>query len=109
MATQTPTMPSGSSNEGTPFPRSPDTEPARPAASGPATLDRVVHGAHEAVDRVARRAAPALDTLSTAASDVNAWRDEWVTTCRNEVRAHPLAAVALGVLAGLLVGRLISR
>ena len=32
--------------------------------------------------------------------------DQWLTTARDYVREHPLSAVAIGVLAGMLIGRL---
>jgi len=109
MATQTPQMPGGSSAAETPFPRSASGEDIRSGTSAAPTVERMVQGAHDALDRVAQRAQPAIDTIASKASDVTAMRDEWMTHCRSEVRAHPLGAVMLSLLAGVLVGRLMSR
>jgi ElaB/YqjD/DUF883 family membrane-anchored ribosome-binding protein len=82
-------------------------------------MARVVQGAHEAVDRVAERAAPAVERLRsgvTAAAEslqikADEWNrvsDEWLASARQGVREHPLAAVAVALVAGVALSRLLS-
>lgn len=117
----------------TPFPTS-SVSPATPASTMPsagngnvpatkteadtgAALSRVVQGAHNAIDRMAETAAPAVqklqdgvsaasETLSQRASDARELGDEWIESLRSSVREHPLAAVATALAVGVLVARL---
>jgi len=84
------------------------------------TVSRVAQRAHEAIDRVAAKAGPAVekaraaadgavDTLNARADALSDLQDEWLETCRGYIRENPLAAVGVGVLAGLLLARLTSR
>jgi ElaB/YqjD/DUF883 family membrane-anchored ribosome-binding protein len=84
--------------------------------SGPEVVDRLKQSAHDAVDRVAAAAAPAVEKLRSGASSAaqtlqakadqfGAMEEQWVANARNLVREHPLTAVAVGVLVGLLIGR----
>ena len=91
-------------------------EADRAAESAHATVDHVAQGAHDTVDRIAAKAGPALDRARSAASDVEATayakyddfiNGEWVESAREEVRAHPLAAVGIALAAGLLLSRLL--
>lgn len=83
-------------------------------------IERVVQGAHEAIDKAARVAVPAVDRLSDQArratvrvneraDQLGTLQDQWVQDCRTTVRQHPLAAVATGVALGWLIGRLTAR
>jgi ElaB/YqjD/DUF883 family membrane-anchored ribosome-binding protein len=80
-------------------------------------LNRVVQGAHSAIDRMAETAAPtvqklqegvqaASDTLSQRADDARAMSEAWAESLRSTVREHPLAAVATALAVGVLVSRL---
>ena len=80
-------------------------------------LDRVVRGAHETIDRLAETAAPhvhkleqtvghAGETLQANATRARELGDEWTESVRCTVRDHPLAAVAVAMLAGALIARL---
>jgi ElaB/YqjD/DUF883 family membrane-anchored ribosome-binding protein len=80
------------------------------------TVDRLAQTAHQAVDRVAAAAAPAVEKLrmraNTAtealhakADELGAMEEQWVANARSAVRDHPLAAVAIGVFVGVLIGR----
>ena len=79
-------------------------------------VDRVTDGAHDTVDRVAAKAGPALDRARDAAQDLQTtaytkWDDfmnseDKAESARSEIRDHPLTAVAIALVAGLLVGRL---
>jgi ElaB/YqjD/DUF883 family membrane-anchored ribosome-binding protein len=113
-------------SQSSPFPTT-ETAEAAPALRDPpggprgsdATVERMVQGAHQAVDRVAEKAGPAVERLRSGMADaaqavharadeLAALGDEWVETCRNSVRQHPLAAVALALVAGMAVSRLLA-
>lgn len=116
----------------TPFPTSEGT-PSGTARAGTATgstgssgqssnagddlLNRVVQGAHEAIDRLAGTAAPhvhrlqeqvasAGETLNVKASDVRDMGDEWTESLRSTVREHPVAAMATALAVGMLIARI---
>jgi len=94
------------------------TEATKAADRVQGAADYVAQGAHDAVDRMAAKAGPALDRAGSAASDgatsVHTKYDDfirsedWVESARNEIRARPLAVVGVALVAGLLMGRLIS-
>lgn len=69
-------------------------------------MDRVVQGAHQAVDRLAEKATPALDAMSGHADQWGAMQEEWVENARTTVRDHPLAAIGAAVLFGMVIARL---
>jgi len=103
---------SGTATMGTPG----KMEAARTAASAHGSVDNVAQGAHDTVDRIAAKAGPAVDRLRSAADDVQATAHakyddlinaEWVESARDEVRARPLAAVGVALVAGLLISRLL--
>jgi ElaB/YqjD/DUF883 family membrane-anchored ribosome-binding protein len=117
----------------TSFPNAPgtsgssETPPLPEAGPGPAPdrasselLDRVVEGAHHAIDRLADSAAPhvqrlqqgvasASDTLHERAGQARELGDEWAESLRCTVRENPLAAVATALLVGVLIARLTQR
>jgi ElaB/YqjD/DUF883 family membrane-anchored ribosome-binding protein len=77
----------------------------------------VARGAHQAVDRIAERAAPAVDQMRTAAEratdvvgskidEFSTMQDEWMESMREQVRSRPLVIIGAAVLAGLILGRL---
>lgn len=80
-------------------------------------VDRVAQQAHQAVDRVAAAAAPALErlrgqaqgaqqSLHARADQFGQMQEEWMINARNYVRENPLQAVAIGLVAGWIIGRL---
>ena len=82
-------------------------------------MNRVVQGAHQAVDRIAERAAPvverlkshmsgASDSMHTSVEQWSAMQDEWVETARTTVREHPIASLAAAVAAGVVLSKLLS-
>lgn len=108
-----------------PFPTSPapaapltgDRAPVGGAAAVP-LLDRVVRGAHDTIDRLAETAAPHVQKLEATVGSAgeqlqaNAERarelgDEWTESLRCTVRDNPLAAVAVALVAGALIARLV--
>lgn len=85
--------------------------------AGDDLLNRVVQGAHEAIDRLAGAAAPhvhrlqeqvasAGETLNVKASDVRHMGDEWTESLRSTVREHPVAAMATALAVGMLIARI---
>lgn len=89
-----------------------------PGSTG-ATIDRLVRGAHDTIDRVAEKAAPMLDDLKTRVGAtqerLSQRADDWVRLehemaerARTHVRNRPLTAVALAMAAGMLIARITS-
>ena len=76
-------------------------------------VDRLIQGAHEAVDRVGSKAAPALekltesagaarDTLETKASELATVQGEMLDSARAYVRQRPFTTLAVAALIGAL-------
>lgn len=98
----------------------PDTPQATSgAAASPPAVDRIAESAHKVVDELAGKAGPAVERLragmSTAvdsmgrkAHDLAGTGDEWIESCRQTVREHPVAAIAAALAAGYLLARLTS-
>jgi ElaB/YqjD/DUF883 family membrane-anchored ribosome-binding protein len=83
------------------------------------TLERLVQGAHQAVDSLAAKAGPAVERLKSSmgsasesmherADQLNAMQEEWIESARTTVREHPLASLAAAVAVGMLISRLTS-
>lgn len=81
-------------------------------------IDRVVHGVHQAVDRMAEKAVPtaervksgvsgAAEAVQSQADHLGEMQEEWVTACRDCVRAHPLKSVGAAVVAGMILSRIL--
>ena len=94
--------------------------PGNGAAAGNSQkmVDRMAQTAHETVDRVAAAAGPAMeklrtsattakDTLQARADQFGALEEQWLASARGYVREHPFTAVAIGVVAGLVIGRIV--
>lgn len=90
---------------------------AQASNAGDDLLNRVVQGAHEAIDRLAGTAAPhvhrlqeqvasAGETFNVKASDVRHMSDEWTESLRHTVREHPVAAMATALAVGMLIARI---
>jgi ElaB/YqjD/DUF883 family membrane-anchored ribosome-binding protein len=85
-----------------------------------AVLERVVQGAHEAIDRVAATTIPAVEQWTQKASHagealheradrLGEIQEQWLDDARHTVREHPIASVLAAVALGMLVARLTSR
>jgi ElaB/YqjD/DUF883 family membrane-anchored ribosome-binding protein len=83
------------------------------------TLERLVQGAHQAVDSLAAKAGPAVERLKSSmgsagesmqerADQLSAMQEEWIESARATVREHPLASLAAAVAVGMLISRLTS-
>ena len=88
------------------------------SVTGP-VVDRVARTAHQAVDRVAGSATHAVErmrsgltgarsTVDDKMQEFSSTRSQWMDTCRETVREHPLAAIGIGLAAGWLVARVLS-
>lgn len=95
----------------------PSTAGANPGGSGGDLLSRVVHGAHQTIDRLADTAAPHVQKLEedmTSAGELVSERagqvletgEEWAQSVRATVRENPLGAVVAAVAVGMLLARL---
>lgn len=69
-------------------------------------FEKVVSGAHEAVDSAAESVAQAAETLRNKAARLSEMEKEYAEACRASVRDHPLSYLAGALLLGVLVGRL---
>jgi ElaB/YqjD/DUF883 family membrane-anchored ribosome-binding protein len=96
----------------------PGNESTAPSATG--MLKNAVQGAHDTLDRLADRAAPAVqrmgDSVNSAEAALRAKTsqlrergDEWVDGTRGSIRNHPLTAVAIAVAVGAVVARMTRR
>ena len=82
-------------------------------------MRRVVQGAHEAVDRIADKAIPAVERLRGSYSDAAEslreradqamdLKDEWTESLRSAIREHPIAAVGTALALGVIIAKLAS-
>jgi ElaB/YqjD/DUF883 family membrane-anchored ribosome-binding protein len=89
-------------------------------ARGADLLGRVVDTAHQTIDRLADRAAPAVgkiedgvygagDALRERADQIRDVGGEWVDSMRTSVREHPVAAISIALAVGMLLARMSSR
>lgn len=96
----------------------PGNNATQPGATG--MLKNAVQGAHDTLDRLADRAAPAVqrmgDSVSSAEATLRAKTsqlrekgDEWVDGTRSSIRNHPLTAVAIALAVGALLDRMTRR
>lgn len=80
-------------------------------------VSRAAQGAHETVDRLAEKAAPAVQKLESTVTHANEalhhqmerareLGDEWTDNLRGTVRESPLASVGVAFALGLLLARL---
>jgi ElaB/YqjD/DUF883 family membrane-anchored ribosome-binding protein len=78
-----------------------------------------VQGAHETIDRLAEKAAPAVERLRSGmsgatekarggADQLTQMQEEWIATARTCVRDHPLASIGIAVAAGMVLSKLMS-
>ena len=72
-------------------------------------IDRVAAVAHQAVDKAAGAAAPAADWLSQQGENLNATQKKLVEDTCKYVSANPLKALAIAVVAGFLLGRIVLK
>lgn len=94
----------------------PVSETARPELDD--RLKSAVAGAHVSLDRLAARAAPAVQklgegasaaaqTLHSASDRVRQVGDEWADGVRDTVRKNPLVTVAAAAALGVLIARIV--
>ena len=74
------------------------------AAARQQRFERVVSGAHEAVDSAAESIAQAAEALRDKANRLGEMEKEYAESCRASVREHPLSYLAGALLLGVLIG-----
>jgi ElaB/YqjD/DUF883 family membrane-anchored ribosome-binding protein len=90
---------------------------ARSARNGESMIDRLAQSAHAAVDRMAETAGPALermrdtagstaDSLRSRVGDMGERQSRAVDSMRDYVREKPVTSLALAVLAGMVISRM---
>jgi ElaB/YqjD/DUF883 family membrane-anchored ribosome-binding protein len=95
-----------------------DDESTPSGATG--MLKTAVQGAHDTLDRLADRAAPAVQRMGDSVNSADAALraktsqlrergDELVDGTRGSIRKHPLTAVAIALAVGALVARMTRR
>ncbi|HEX5738305.1 MAG TPA: hypothetical protein VFY22_07325 [Hydrogenophaga sp.] len=95
-------------------------DPTAVDGQGKDLLNRVTESAHQAVDRMAEKAGPAVhklesgmahanETLTEQAQHMRELGDEWTHILRDTVRENPLTAILLAVTAGALIARITAR
>ena len=77
-------------------------EMARPA------VDRILTGAHQAVDKLSGLAATAADTVSEKSVQLKEAHAKLMASGRDQVREKPAVAVGIAVAAGIIIGRILS-
>ncbi len=90
---------------------------ARSTRNGESIIDRLAQTAHAAVDRMAESAGPALDRMRDTASttadslrsrvgDMGEMQSRAVDGVRDYVREKPVTSLAIAVLAGMVISRM---
>lgn len=83
------------------------------------TIGRMKQSAHDAVDRIADKAGPAMervrgsvsgmsDSMHARGEQFGAMQEQWLESCRSSVRENPLAAVGIAVVAGMVLSKIMS-
>jgi ElaB/YqjD/DUF883 family membrane-anchored ribosome-binding protein len=83
------------------------------------TLSRVKQTAHDTVDRLADKAGPAIERMKSSMSGMSdsmhargehlaEMQEQWMESCRTTVREHPLAAIGIAVVAGMVLSKMLS-
>jgi ElaB/YqjD/DUF883 family membrane-anchored ribosome-binding protein len=83
------------------------------------TIARVKQTAHDTVDRLADKAAPAIERVKSSMSGMSdsmhargeqlaEMQEQWMESARTTVREHPLAAVGVAVVAGMVLSKMLS-
>ncbi|MEO8202597.1 MAG: hypothetical protein ABI630_01945 [Betaproteobacteria bacterium] len=70
-------------------------------------IERVADSAHQAVEKAAGLAEPAADWVVEKRDGLRATQDRLLADTRGYVNGNPLKAVAIAVVAGLLLGRIL--
>lgn len=75
---------------------------ARPA------VDRILTGAHQAVDKLSGLATVAADTVSEKSVQLKEAHAKLMASGRDQVSEKPAVAVGIAVAAGIIIGRILS-
>ena len=69
-------------------------------------IDRVAESTHQAITKAAGVVAPTAEWLKEQTQNVKVTQQKLLTDARTHVTAHPLKALLIALVMGLLVGRL---
>jgi len=69
------------------------------------TVNRMVDKAHATIDRVAQTAVPAAEAVQSAVNRTTAATSRFADACADNVRAQPLASLAIAAAVGYIAGR----
>ena len=72
------------------------------------TLNRAREKVAPAVDQLRAGMSNASEAILHGFEDLGELQERWTENCRGCVREHPLSSLAIGVLAGILLGRLLG-
>jgi ElaB/YqjD/DUF883 family membrane-anchored ribosome-binding protein len=73
------------------------------------TIDKVSNSAHEAYDKIADATSQAADALGKKGEQLINAEQKLLKNCRGYISDNPLTSVGIGVAAGFLLSRLLSR
>lgn len=102
----------------TSYPSTENVSGTRTSRNGESMVDRLAQSAHAAVDRMAEAAGPALDRMRDTATttadslrsrvgDMGEMQSRAVDSMRDYVREKPVTSLALAVLAGMVIARML--
>lgn len=69
-------------------------------------IGRVAESAHQAVDKAVSMAEAPAEWLNKKGEDLKVTQEKMVTDARDYVLANPLKAVAIALISGLVIGRI---
>jgi ElaB/YqjD/DUF883 family membrane-anchored ribosome-binding protein len=72
------------------------------------TIDKALHSAHEAVDKIANATSQAAEAVGEKGQQLKNAEQRLVENCRGYVRDNPLSSLGIAVAAGFLLSRLLS-
>ena len=101
LATQEPTNPAALSTKAHVMVES-LADKAKPA------VDKLADAAHESTDQIVAAASEAIDWLSAQNSNLSAIRVKLLAQAKTYVSENPIKAIAIGVVAGILLTRLLG-
>ena len=71
--------------------------------------DQVSDSAHAAYDKIADATSQAAETLGEKGEQLKKTEQQLMKNCRGYIRENPMTSVSIGVAAGFLLSRLLSR
>ena len=82
---------------------------ARAREKAAPAIDRIAQAAHQTVDGVAHAVDGAAGWVGQSAEQWKGRQEQALEACRSSVRARPMVAVGIALVAGFIVGRWLVR